>query len=171
MVTMDTVRIKVRRIHSRIYSWLTLAEYVALPVSDLISIPKTTASATELAPLLCAGGTALGAVRSANLNPGEWLCVAGAAGGVGGLAVKYSKHFGYRVVAIDSSHKESYCKNLGSDAFVGYEESTTVVQRVTEATGGGVHGTVVCNASPASYSLVSSTASRFVPQISKPTET
>ncbi|KAE9377621.1 GroES-like protein [Stipitochalara longipes BDJ] len=127
------------------------AEYVALPVSDLISIPKSTAKATELAPLLCAGGTALGAVRSANLNSGEWLCVAGAAGGVGGLAVQYGKHFGYLVIAIDSSMKEDYCRNLGVDAFVYYEESTAVVQRIKEVTNGGVHGTVVCSASPASY--------------------
>ena len=112
----------------------------------------------ELAPLLCAGGTALGSVRSANLKRGEWLCVVGAAGGVGGLAVQYGKHFGCRVIAIDSSTKEDYCRNLGVDVFVDYEESATVVQRIKEATSGGVHGSVVCSASPASYLLVFLTA-------------
>lgn len=84
-----------------------------MPVSDLVPIPKSTAKATELASLLCAGGTALGGVRSANLKPGQWLCVPGAAGGVGGLAVQYGKHFGYCVVAIDSNKKEKHCMELG----------------------------------------------------------
>jgi alcohol dehydrogenase, propanol-preferring len=125
-----------------------------VPVSDLILIPKSKAKAIELAPILCAGGTALGGVRSANLKSGQWLCVTGAAGGVGGLAVQYGKHFGYRVVAIDSGQKEKHCMELGADIFVDYEENTTLVQRIKEATNGGVHGTVVCSASPVSYSLV-----------------
>ncbi|CZR68104.1 related to Alcohol dehydrogenase 1 [Phialocephala subalpina] len=130
----------------------TNQEYVAVPVSNLISIPKSTAKATELAPLLCAGGTALGGVRSANLKPGEWLCVVGAAGGVGGLAVQYGKHFGYHVVAIDSNKKEKHCMKMGADVFVDYEDTETVVHRIREATNGGSHGTVVCSASPTSYS-------------------
>lgn len=123
-----------------------------MPVSDLVAIPKSTANAIELAPLLCAGSTALGGVRAANLKSGQWLCVTGAAGGVGGLAVRYGKHLGYHVVAIDSKTKESHCRDIRADVFVNYEDSETVVQRVKEATNGGVQGTVVCSASPVSYS-------------------
>lgn len=133
---------------------LMMIEYVALPLRELIRIPSTSHAAKDLAPLLCAGATALGGVRSTNLNAGEWLCVVGAAGGVGGLAVKYGKHFGHRVVAIDSREKEKRCVDLGADVFVDYEDGERVVERVMDATKEGVNGTVVCSASPVSYSLV-----------------
>lgn len=128
---------------------------MAIPASDLIPIPKSSRDATELAPLLCGGGTALGGVRSANVKLGEWLCISGAAGGVGGLAVRYGKYLGYRVIAIDSKVKESHCKELGADVFVNYEEEDLLVKRIQEATNGGVQGTVVCSASPVSYLFVS----------------
>lgn len=121
------------------------------PTSNLIRIPKGNARASELAPLLCAGGTALGAVRSAGVQPGDWLCITGAAGGVGSLAVQYAKNLGYKVVAIDSKQKESYCKSSGADLFINFEDADTVVKRITDATDGGVQGTVVCSANPTSY--------------------
>lgn len=125
-----------------------------MPLSELIRIPSTSSKAKELAPLLCAGATALGGVRTTNLKAGEWLCIVGAAGGVGGLAVRYAKHFGYRVVAIDSRTKQSRCLDLGADIFVDYEDSESVVERVREATKEGANGVIVCSTSPVSYSLV-----------------
>lgn len=127
-------------------------EYITLPTSNLIRIPKSNAHAYELAPLLCAGGTALGAVRSAGVRPGDWLCVTGAAGGVGSLAVQYAKDLGCKVVAIDSKQKESSCTSNGADLFINYEDADVLVERITKATDGGVHGTVVCSANPTSYS-------------------
>lgn len=121
-------------------------------VSGLVHIPRNDVPAYKLAPLLCAGGTALGAVRSSGVREGDWLCVPGAAGGVGSLAVRYAKHFGLKVVAIDSKRKELHCKNVGADLFVDYEDGNTVVTRIAAGTGGGVQGTVVCAANPTSYS-------------------
>ncbi|KAK5446755.1 hypothetical protein LTS15_009688 [Exophiala xenobiotica] len=127
-------------------------EYLTIPTSDLVHIPTSSAQAFELAPLLCAGGTALGGVRSAGVLAGDWMCITGAAGGVGSLAVQYAKHLGYKVVAIDSKKKEEYCKSIGADRFIDFEDTDTVVKRITDATDGGVQGTVVCSANPASYS-------------------
>lgn len=129
----------------------TNQQFMAVPISDLVPIPKSTMKASELAPLLCAGGTALGGVRSANVKYGDWICIVGAAGGVGGLAVRYAKHAGCHVVAIDSKTKQEHCESLGADCFVDYENAGTVVQRVKDATKGGPQGTVVCSAAPASY--------------------
>lgn len=108
-------------------------------------------SAGEIAPLLCSGGTALAGVRAAGLNAGDWLCVVGAAGGVGSLALQYGKHLGYKVVAIDSEKKRHHCEALGIE-FVEYEDAENIVHRVIEITGEGPKGTVICSASPASYS-------------------
>lgn len=119
-------------------------------MSDLIRIPASNRSARELAPLLCAGGTALAGVRSTGVQPGQWLCVTGAAGGVGSLAVQYAKYHGCRVIAIDSKSKQARCEVLGA-VFVDYEDSDTVVERVKNISDGAVKGTVVCSANPASY--------------------
>ncbi|KAL1845533.1 alcohol dehydrogenase [Diaporthe australafricana] len=125
-----------------------------MPSSDLIAIPSTQRSVGEIAPLLCSGGTALAGVRAAGLYSGDWLCVTGAAGGVGSLALQYGKHSGYKVVAVDSEKKRHHCETLGAK-FVAYEDAKNIVRRVMEITGGGAKGTVVCSANPASYSSYS----------------
>lgn len=107
--------------------------------------------AGEIAPLLCSGGTALAGVRATGMNASDWLCVVGAAGGVGSLALQYGKYLGYKVVAIDSEKKRHHCEALGHK-FIAYEDAENLVRRVIEITGGGPKGTVVCSASPASYS-------------------
>jgi propanol-preferring alcohol dehydrogenase len=129
-------------------------EYVTISPNSLLSIPPTTLPATRIAPLLCAGGTALAGLRATCvISPGEWVCVTGAAGGVGALACRYALHMGLKVVAIDSVQKATVCEALGVHAFVDYENSDTVVSRVREVTGGnGPHGVVVCSANPTSYS-------------------
>ncbi|CAK7203108.1 Alcohol dehydrogenase [Sporothrix eucalyptigena] len=84
---------------------------------------------------------------------GKWVCVTGAAGGVGSLACCYALHMGLKVIAIDSAQKAAVCEALGVHAFVDYENADTVVSRIIEVTGGtGAHGVVVCSANPASYS-------------------
>ncbi|CAK7221512.1 Alcohol dehydrogenase [Sporothrix bragantina] len=130
-------------------------EYVALSPASLISIPSSTAvPSTRIAPLLCAGGTALAGLRTTEVTtPGKWICVTGAGGGVGSLACRYALHMGLKVIAVDSAQKTSVCKAMGVHAFVDYENADTVVSRIQEVTGGtGAHGVVVCSANPASYS-------------------
>ncbi|UPL02819.1 hypothetical protein LCI18_013753 [Fusarium solani-melongenae] len=132
----------------------TFQEYITISSSSVIPIPSNTIPATHIAPLLCAGGTALAGLRATGLStPGKWVCITGAAGGVGGLASRYALHEGLKVVAVDSAQKADVCKALGVHAFVDYEDADTVVSRIKEATGGsGPHGVVVCSANPQSYS-------------------
>lgn len=127
-------------------------EYVVVGVSALFAIPPTTVPAARIAPLLCAGGTALAGVRATGAPPGSWICVTGAAGGVGALACRYALHLGYKVVAIDSAQKAAVCVALGVNGFVDYEDADTVVSRINALTGSGAQGIVVCSANPASYS-------------------
>ncbi|EGU87692.1 hypothetical protein FOXB_01788 [Fusarium oxysporum f. sp. conglutinans Fo5176] len=100
--------------------------------SDLVRIPLSERSASELAPLLCAGGTALAAVRAASISPGAWL------------------YLGYRVIAVDSIKKRAQCESLGA-IFIDYEDSETVVGRVRAASNDSVDATLVCSPSAQSY--------------------
>lgn len=122
-----------------------------MPSSDLLQIPKSERPTAELAPLLCSGATALAGVRAAAVKAGEWLCVTGAAGGVGSLAVKYALHLGCRVVAVDSEKKRAHCESRDV-TFLGFEDGKTLTQRVREATGDGPMGTVVCSGNSLSFS-------------------
>ncbi|KAI8410788.1 hypothetical protein FOFC_10647 [Fusarium oxysporum] len=130
----------------------TFQEYLVLPASDLVRIPLSERSASELAPLLCAGGTALAAVRAASISPGAWLCVTGAGGGVGSLAIQYARYLGYRVIAVDSIKKRAQCESLGA-IFIDYEDSETVVGRVRAASNDSVDATLVCSPSAQSYTI------------------
>ena len=61
-------------------------------------LPK--GDAAELAPLLCAGLTAYGALRRADLKAGETVAIFGC-GGLGLYAVQLAKRLGATVIAID----------------------------------------------------------------------
>ena len=68
----------------------TLAEYVAVPESQLAAIPASL-SFEQAASLPLAGLTALQALRSAGLQSSDRLLVTAAAGGVGSLAVQLAR--------------------------------------------------------------------------------
>ncbi|MGB3627169.1 MAG: NADPH:quinone oxidoreductase family protein [Henriciella sp.] len=76
-------------------------------------------------------------VRRANIQPGEWLLVHGAAGGVGLAAVDLGKHLGARVIAAASSEekletiKAAYAPDIVLNSSDGFRE------QVKEITGGG----------------------------------
>src|ERR1700676_3499595 len=82
--------------------------------------------------------TAYHALRSfVQVQPGEWVVVLGAAGGVGLAAVELATLLGARVVAAASSEaKLEVCRARGADATVDYE-SEDLKERIKELTGGG----------------------------------
>ncbi len=82
--------------------------------------------------------TAYHALRSvARLQPGEWLVVLGAAGGVGLAAVELGTALGARVLAAaSSSEKLALCLQRGAEAGVNYN-TEDLKARIKEITGGG----------------------------------
>mmetsp|Transcript_122293 Transcript_122293/g.351317 ORF Transcript_122293/g.351317 Transcript_122293/m.351317 type:complete len:348 (-) Transcript_122293:114-1157(-) len=59
------------------------------------------------------------------LQPGEWLLVTGAGGGMGIMAVELGKALGARVIAAASSdEKLEACKKVGADFVVNYSKQT-----------------------------------------------
>ncbi len=76
----------------------TFAEYVCVTAAHAVRLPA--GDATSLAPLMCAGVTAFGAIERANLQPGETCAIFGC-GGLGLYAVQIAARAGAHVIAID----------------------------------------------------------------------
>lgn len=73
----------------------------------------------------------------AEVRPGDWVCVLGAAGGVGLAAVELAQVLGGRVVAAASSdEKLAVCRARGAEAVINYETEDLKL-RLREITDGG----------------------------------
>lgn len=117
-------------------------QYATADAVQAARIPKGTDLA-EVAPILCAGVTVYKALKTANLRAGKWVCISGAGGGLGTLAIQYGKAMGLQVLAIDGGEdKGKLCKSLGADAFVDFTKSKDMVKDIQEITKGGPHGVI-----------------------------
>lgn len=78
-----------------------------------------------------------GLTRRTTVNPGEWILVLGAGGGIGLAAVDVGRWLGGRVIgAASSAAKRDAALNAGAEATIDYE-SEDLKARVRELTGGG----------------------------------
>jgi NADPH:quinone reductase len=76
-------------------------------------------------------------VTVGRVQPGEWVAVLGAAGGVGSAAVQLAHVLGARVVAAASSAaKLEVCRAMGADAVIDYE-TEDLKERLKVLTDGG----------------------------------
>lgn len=92
----------------------TFAEYVVAKADHAARLPAGPAAA--LAPLMCAGLTALGAIETAGLKHGETCAIFGC-GGLGLYAVQLAARRGARVVAVDSDPaKLDLARAMGASA-------------------------------------------------------
>ena len=93
------------------------AEYCTLRTEAVVSIPSS-ADPTTYAPLLCAGVTVFNGIRQMKIPPGSTVAIQGL-GGLGHLALQYSRKMGYRTVAISSSaSKKEFAEKLGATDYV-----------------------------------------------------
>ncbi|HEX2913271.1 MAG TPA: zinc-dependent alcohol dehydrogenase [Chloroflexia bacterium] len=116
------------------------AEYVVVNADYLVPIPEQL-TFEEAAPFMCAGLSSYKAVKSAGLQPGQWVAIYGV-GGVGNLAVQYALAMGLKVVAIDRDEaKLKLARQLGAQETVNchLEDPVTAVQ----AGLGGAHAVIV----------------------------
>ena len=112
----------------------TYAEKVAAPEAATMKLPEGMDGADACA-LMCGFGTSHHALKQrANLQPGETLCVLGAAGATGIAAVQIGKTMGAKVIAVASSEqKREIARQAGADMVFGYEN---LKDSLKEATGG-----------------------------------
>ncbi|MDH6246540.1 NADP-dependent oxidoreductase [Mycobacterium sp. OTB74] len=88
------------------------AQYVTVPVDQLTAKPP--AVPWEVAgSLQVAGSTAYAAVRAVALSPGDTVVVAGAAGGVGSIAVQLAKRAGATVLGVAGPSNDAWLTEHG----------------------------------------------------------
>jgi alcohol dehydrogenase len=93
------------------------AEATVVPANALARIPDEL-SATEAAPLGCAGVTTFNALRRSAARPGDLVAVLGM-GGLGHLAVQFANKLGYETVAIArGTDKAAAAERLGAHHYV-----------------------------------------------------
>jgi D-arabinose 1-dehydrogenase-like Zn-dependent alcohol dehydrogenase len=92
-------------------------ESMIAPVTSLARVPDSL-SATDAAPLLCAGVTTFNALRHSGARPGDLVAVQGL-GGLGHLGVQFAKKMGFHTVAVArGAEKAPLAESLGADRYV-----------------------------------------------------
>ncbi|MCB1420519.1 MAG: NADPH:quinone oxidoreductase family protein [Notoacmeibacter sp.] len=112
------------------------AEKVAVPAAAALKLPAGM-DAADACALLVGYSTSHHALKQrAQLQPGETLCVLGAAGLTGLAAIQIGKVMGARVIAVASSdEKRRIAKENGADEVLGYENLKDELKRVTGGKG------------------------------------
>jgi len=117
------------------------AEYILADPQYVAHIPKGL-SATQAAPLICAGITTYKGIKQADVKPGDWIAISGC-GGLGHLAIQYAKAMGLRVCAVDiDDGKLALAKSLGADLIFNARAGDPGAA-LKKATGGGAHGVLI----------------------------
>lgn len=117
----------------------TFQEYCIGKAAHVARIPKDL-PLDAIAPVLCAGITVYKGLKESGAQPGQWVAIVGAGGGLGSLAQQYAKAMGLRIIAIDTGDekKEMCLNNLGAEHFVDFAKSSNVVKDVQAATPDGL---------------------------------
>jgi len=112
------------------------AELVCAAQRFTVACPETL-SAQQGAALFVTGQTAYHALKTVGrVQPGEWVLLTAAAGGVGTCAVQIAKLLGARVLAAAGTPaKRQLAADLGADATVDYTQPSWP-QKALEAAGG-----------------------------------
>jgi len=103
------------------------AEYMIARQDSMIEIPDEL-SATDAAPLLCAGRTTFGALRDSGAQGGDLVAIHGL-GGLGHLAVQFSVKLGFKTVVLSrGKEKEALALKLGAHMYIDTNEGDAAKQ-------------------------------------------
>jgi len=93
------------------------AEYCILRAEAGVKIPDGM-DAAQAAPLLCAGVTVFNGIRRMDILPGGTVAIQGL-GGLGHLALQYSRKMGFRTVALSrDGSKKDFAMKLGATDYL-----------------------------------------------------
>ncbi len=92
-------------------------QYVEVPAVALARIPDAL-SASEAAPLMCAGVTTFNSLRNSQARAGDLVAILGI-GGLGHLGVQYANKMGFETVAIArGAEKAALARELGAHHYI-----------------------------------------------------
>ena len=93
------------------------SDYVIVPHETVALVPDEL-SATEAAPLMCAGITTYNALRNSGARPGDVVAILGV-GGLGHLGIQFASKMGFRTIAIArGKDEENLVKRLGAKQYI-----------------------------------------------------
>jgi NADPH:quinone reductase-like Zn-dependent oxidoreductase len=102
------------------------AEFLNIKYTELYKIPDNI-SFEAAAGIPLAGQTALQAIRDkGQLKPNQTICINGASGGVGTLAIQIAKIMEGKVTTISSQRNIELCKTLGADVAIDYKKTNII---------------------------------------------
>lgn len=110
------------------------AEYVKNSAAGLLAKPPAL-DWFRAGSLQVVASTAVAAVRSVALKPGDVVAVSGAAGGVGSLAVQLAQRTGARVIGIASAESAPFLRSVGVEP-IAYGDG--LAERLRSATPNGL---------------------------------
>lgn len=112
------------------------ADYMVAPTEAVAVIPNEL-SATEAAPLMCAGITTYNALRNSGARVGEVVAILGI-GGLGHLGVQFASKMGFNTIAIGrGKDEEELVKRLGARQYID-SRSQNAVEELTKLGGAKV---------------------------------
>jgi D-arabinose 1-dehydrogenase-like Zn-dependent alcohol dehydrogenase len=105
------------------------ADYVIAPTEALASIPDEL-SATEAAPMMCAGVTTYNALRNSGAREGDAVAIFGV-GGLGHLGIQFASKMGFKTIAIGrGKDKEEIVRKLGAIHYIDSKSQNPVDELV-----------------------------------------
>jgi NADPH2:quinone reductase len=113
------------------------AEYLRVPAAGEFAARPASLDVAHAAALSMAGMTALGALDTAALTPGEVLLLVGGAGGIGSFAIQMEANLGAHVIATARTEDQAYLRRLGAAETVDYTQDD-VVEAARASHPGGV---------------------------------
>ena len=97
-------------------------KYICIEDKHVWKIPEKT-TFEQASGIALAGLTALQALRDlGKISPMSKVCINGASGGVGSLAVQIAKQFKSNVTTISSQRNLKFCYSLGADDCIAYDK-------------------------------------------------
>jgi propanol-preferring alcohol dehydrogenase len=121
-----------------------LAEYAVAPAGTLVKAPEGV-DAAALAPICCAGWTALGALRESGVETGQRIALFGF-GGLGHLALQAARQRDVRVAVADTSEEKlQQARDAGAELAVAADSAGRTLSKEW----GGVDAAIVLTGSPA----------------------
>jgi len=115
-----------------------LAGYAIADAAQVVRIPESV-DAAAVAPLCCAGWTAYGALREADLPAGASVAIYGY-GGLGQLALQYATHHGLSVAVVDPSETKA---EMAAAAGASFASSSADSGRAIQKQWGGADAAIV----------------------------
>jgi D-arabinose 1-dehydrogenase-like Zn-dependent alcohol dehydrogenase len=105
------------------------ADYMVAPTEALASIPDEL-SATEAAPMMCAGITTYNALRNSGSREGDVVAIFGV-GGLGHLGIQFASKMGFKTIAIGrGKDKEELVRKLGARHYIDSKSQNPVEELV-----------------------------------------